>query len=719
MTLQVLFVDDDSNTRLIATKMLEKYGSLEVTTAESGEKALEFLRNRDFDVVVTDYEMFPMNGLKLLQTIREENEILPVIVFTGRSREEVVIQALNLGATHYVKKEGNPNVQYTELAHIIENSAEHTKTLKELIVSQQRYKHLAEIIEAMVFIMSDNDVFLEYYGSSTAIPFVPPEKFLGKHVSEVLPDPLQSMFLQTHQLVRNDGQTRYLEYDLELADGVHWYSCSISLHPDKTSILSVVRDITEWKQSQEKLRKIDANFRRIIDESLQGITIISLESIQILYVNSAMVDITGYSIQELMHLTSEDMFGTVHPEDRHKLSEQIQKRKQGLKVPNRYQYRLINKQQQVRWLDVGISEITFEGKPAILASHLDITDRKRVSDTLIRTESWFTQFADNIDEAFWITELNPPFETIYLSPGFEKIYGVSSEEAKTNSSVFMDAIHPEDREKVFLQIQNHFNGGESYDTEYRIIKENEIRWIRARGFYVRDDDGTIIRSIGFAQDITTHKIIELNLRAQREELSDFAHMIGHDLRGSLSNIVGLVQLLKDKHDPDFLERIETISYDALRILDKSINLADAGLVIGNKTEVDLNALIDSIRSTVIPPSIEFQRDDLPNILCDRERMVQLVQNMFLNAVEHGQPKMIQVRVIDAPNHYELHFINDGKPIPPDVKEVLLEKGYSRELGRGKGIQIITKIVFAHDWLISLDSNGITAFKIVIPKTQTS
>ncbi|TXT56017.1 MAG: putative Histidine kinase [Candidatus Thorarchaeota archaeon] len=715
MVLQVLFVDDDPDTLVIARRFLQKHAELEVTTVDSAEKAIEVIDTMDFDVLVTDYEMSPMNGLDLLRILREKNEILPIIVFTGMSREEVAIKALNLGATQYVKKEGDPAVQYAELAHIIINSAEYTRALQDLILSQQRYKQLAEVIDAMVFIIDENDNYIEFYDSPKISPLLPPEEFLGKHVSEVTPEPVQSMFLEAQKKVREDGQQRYLEYELEIEEGTRWYSLTLSLHGDEKSILGIVQDITEWKESQQKLKRSDTKYQQIIDDSLQGIIIFSINDMKVLYANKAMAEIMACSVNDLLELDRKKMLESIHSEDRERLVEQLEKRNKGLSVPERYQYRLINSREQVRWMDVRVTMTTFDGQPAILAAQLDITDRKRLLDSLQKTESWFTQFADNIDEAFWITELNPPFDTIYLSPGFERIFGIDSETAKTDDTTFLNVIHPDDRERILLEIRRHFEDDKKYDTEFRIIKSGTVRWIHARGFHVRNDEGTVIRSIGFAQDITERKEIEHSIRAQREELGDFAHMIAHDIRGYFSNIVGLTQLLKGEYDEEYLDRIETLSYDALRILDKSVELADAGAVIGNKTEVDLNEIIDSISSNIIPKNILFERDDLPTISCDRERMVQLVHNMLLNAVEHGSPNSIEIRVVDAPYQYELIFKNDGTPIPQEIQAVLLHKGYSCKHGRGKGFQIILKIAAAHGWEISLESGKDTVFKLIIPK----
>ncbi|MDD1723837.1 MAG: response regulator, partial [Methanospirillum sp.] len=86
-------------------------------------EALSLLPSRSFDVIVSDYDMPGMNGIDLLASLRNAGNTLPFILFTGRGREEVVIEALNRGASYYIRKGGAPGVLFTELAHIIQEAA--------------------------------------------------------------------------------------------------------------------------------------------------------------------------------------------------------------------------------------------------------------------------------------------------------------------------------------------------------------------------------------------------------------------------------------------------------------------------------------------------------------------------------------------------------------------------------------------------------------------
>lgn len=120
----VLFVDDEPALLDVSRLYLEKTGEIKVDMCYSAEQALERLMNRDYDVIVSDYEMPGMNGIAFLKRVRNLGLETPFIIFTGRGREEIVIEALNSGADFYLQKGGDPRSQFAELAHKIRISFE-------------------------------------------------------------------------------------------------------------------------------------------------------------------------------------------------------------------------------------------------------------------------------------------------------------------------------------------------------------------------------------------------------------------------------------------------------------------------------------------------------------------------------------------------------------------------------------------------------------------
>lgn len=124
--IRVLMVDDDSNMLELTRIFLARSGDILVDTTESAAEALEKLNDErcPYEVVISDYAMPEMDGITFLKEVRNRTLDLPFILFTGKSREEVVIEALNCGADYYMQKDGNPKVLFAELSHQIQQAAD-------------------------------------------------------------------------------------------------------------------------------------------------------------------------------------------------------------------------------------------------------------------------------------------------------------------------------------------------------------------------------------------------------------------------------------------------------------------------------------------------------------------------------------------------------------------------------------------------------------------
>ena len=176
----VLYVDDEPDLLEIGKLFLEKSGQFSVDIITSAPAALTLLNMKNYDAIVSDYQMPEMDGIEFLKRIRTSENTVPFIIFTGKGREEIVIQALNEGADFYLQKGGEPVSQFTELAHKISQAIQKRRAEASVHDHERREADIINFLPDATFAIDINGMVITWNRAMEDMTGVKAAEILGK-----------------------------------------------------------------------------------------------------------------------------------------------------------------------------------------------------------------------------------------------------------------------------------------------------------------------------------------------------------------------------------------------------------------------------------------------------------------------------------------------------------------------------------------------------------
>lgn len=313
--------------------------------------------------------------------------------------------------------------------------------------------------------------------------------------------------------------------------------------------LVVLFDISQRKRAEMALVESEEKYRRIFENQLLAICIWDLESFRFIDINDTLVQLYGYSREELLGgMTIHDL--SAEPEASSESIRQI--RDEGTTfIPLRYHKK---KDGTIFPVEIVGGAYLFKGRQVVYGLVRDITRRKRMEDTLQRSQERLALAMKASPDAIWDWDLLT--DAFYYSPRWWAMVGYEVNELAADSSLWRRLMHPEDLERADTVVNEALAEKTSFELETRLLhKQGHYVPVLTRGFILRDTNDKAVRASGTNTDLTERKKFEEEQRQwerqwqqlqKAESLNRMAGAIAHHFNNLLGAVMGNLEIAMEE-----------------------------------------------------------------------------------------------------------------------------------------------------------------------------
>ncbi len=625
--------------------------------------------------------------------------------------------------------------------------------------AEEKYRLIAENMREVISTLDTNLIYTYISPSVKYTRGFEPEELIGQPLSAAITPACRErtgkLFSGSELKPTPDGDgsdpVRRVELEMVRKDGsTIWSESWVSLLRDETGrhtgYLNVSRDIDEKKKVNGQLRESEEKFRSLAEACPYGILI--YQDDHWVYTNPAGEQISGYPADDLYRMK---FWEIVHPDHRDMVRERGLKRQAGEKAPPTYDFKILGKDDAVRWISLTGANCFYQDRPAGMITVCDITEQKQKEQALRESEEKYRAIIDNIEEGYY--EVDTAGNFTFFNEQICVIAGCSHHEiVGVNYRAYTTPAGAKRLLRTFRRIYQTEKPVKAFDLQI-CRPDGEIRHVEISASLISDSSGGAAGFRGIMRDITDRKKAEEErerleaqlMHAQKmEAVGTLAGGVAHDFNNILQAINGYAQLLMMNRTPDDPD------YDKLMQLEKAGERA-SGLVqqlltfsrkvAGERKPVHLNREIMSgqkLLKQTLPKMIDIWlllEENLWVVNADPLHMEQILLNLASNAADampDGGRLTIETQnvVIDesycsdhvesVPGKYVLLMVSDtGCGMNPETRRHIFDPFYTTKAvgkGTGLGLASVYGIVREHGGMINCYSEpgqG-TVFKIYLP-----
>jgi PAS domain S-box-containing protein len=548
------------------------------------------------------------------------------------------------------------------------------------------------------------------------------KEMLGQHITKIVPERERQKFKKIRSNLMSSGKkkpsTRVIEgYGLRKDGREIPIEVSVSSKQYAGNRIStlIVRDVTERKEAEEKLRKSEERYRDLFENASDLIQSIAQDG-HFVYVNKAWRKALGYSEKEVAEFTVWDI---IHPDHLSHCQEVFQRVMTG--ETNYIETVFIAKNGKAIHVEGNANNYQREGKTmATRGIFRDVTERKEAEEKLRESEERYRDLFENANDL--IQSCGRDLHFVYVNKAWRDALGYRQREI--DNLKLWDIIHPDYVSKCKKTFQTVMSGKTVNNAETLFVtKKGKLIHVEGNVNAVVNE-GQVVATRAIFRDITERKEAEEKMRKIDQMKSEFLSNVSHELRTPLQSITGFTKLLMNGQVPDpavqqeFLQIIDRETSYLSNLIDSLLDMSrlESGRFQINKSLTSIQTtLADSIKSF---QSLAREKDitltkeipvELPEIEADSGRIRQVFFNLLSNAIKYSDPGgNIIVKAEKRKNELLFEVTDQGIGMSQKALQHLFERFYRAEDklargGTGLGLYITKQIIEAHGGRIWVES----------------
>ena len=713
--IRVLHVDDEELQLITLKNTLELINKdIIVESERDGSKAIEKIKDNDYDIILLDYFMPVYNGLEIAGRIREISNI-PIILYTIQDIKDISEKSFNIGINDYFKKDLENN--YVLLEKKIISLVKKNRTEKIFNKILQNVTDSILILNERFKIIFYNEQFINKYKE---------DDIIGKSIINLIDDLHKESFRK--YLLNNDDNfiEVVIENSKKIKYNVEIYKSTININ-DKFTILNI-KNVADSIMKSSIDHTSDDRFNAIAEMSPDAIMTINMWG-YITYINNAFSKLTGFPENEVVgkHMLR---IPTMAGRNLKPYLDLVKSFFSGNFSTRSFEFPYSRKDGSSGIGDAYLNIIQVNGKRELIAILKDITERKKKEEEYQNIFKTSPEGIIHLDLSGKIKDIN--------SSGLQ-ILEINSSKYIGKSIFELDNELEQDIN--FKQIYDDLINNKYVEPfEIKQKYDKKVKYIEINVGLIKTLDEVLGIQV-VLRDITQQKMIEQERIAYTEKLETLVQertnqivdnekmiavakvssMIAHDLKGPLQVIQNTLYLLE--HKPENQEMYLTYIRTAVK---QANDLIEEMREKGKKTPlsleyVNLNKLIDeSLIQVKVSENVSFEtiiRCE-KEIRLDKSKFIRVFNNLFKNAIE-AMPEGGKITILgeEKDDYISIKIMDTGVGIPQDKLNTLFRPFQSTKAkGMGLGLTFCKNTIEAHGGNISVDSElgkG-TTFTITIP-----